>query len=718
MFAFDVSIPPAHWVGTEAEAIKWRDYFTYAAKKQGALGLDTETSGRDHNKDFVIVFSLSDGEYRICAPAKFLPLFKDALLENPTVNFDMSNVKFDMHMLANTGINIVKAGELRDTTVQSWLYNENNLGRHGLKDNVKDHLNRETPEFESVFGEVPAKKIDKITGQNTAKTTSDLIYEAFAPYFTPEKVPLLAEEYAKEEIKKRKKNKDHNIPPIEELIKEKLEFIQDRFVRAIDYSALDAYNSTMMRRHWDNLLEHQPFDLKTYFYRTEVPFTKVLYKMERRGITIDIGHLEEQEAPILKDMAVIEHEVAKIAGQPLNLKSNDDLADLFFGKLLKPIKKMTKGGASGIKKPSLDESVLQGWADEGDQVAKMMMKYRTMAKIHGTYIVGLRDRIDQHYRIHTSLNQHGTVTGRLSSKDPNLQNIPRASEDKFKIREAFVPGYRKVLVVADYAQLEMRLMAHFSGDEKMIKAIKDGVDLHCLTVAEMHGIPYDEVIAAVKAEKKSKRGELGRELTEREHELLFMRQAAKATGFGIIYGIGGNKLAQGLTDAAAEAAKSRGLTTYHVTTPEEGFALIDKWFSIFPGVRGYVEYIHSLLKSKGQVQTLVGRFRRFGDVRGMSFKDRGQAERQGVNSVIQGTASDLAKVAMILVEDDPVLNELGAELLLQIHDELILECPDNPDTIKKVKDRVQEIMEAPFQTPLKVPIPAEAGFGYSWATAK
>ncbi len=705
MFGFDVSIPPANWVGTEEEAIKWRDYFMYAAKKEGALGLDTETTGRDTGKDLVIVWSMSDGKYRICAPAKFLPIFQKDLLENPDVNFDLSNANFDGHMLANTGIQIHKAGELRDTTVQSWLLNENNQGRHGLKETTKEHLGRETPHFEDVFGKIPPKRVDKHTGQLLSKTVSDLIYEAFSPYFwTPEKVEALADEYAREEWKKK-----DGETALQQLLEQKREFIKDRFQKAIDYSALDAYNSTMLRRHFDKKLREQKFDLCEYYYRVEVPFTKVLWKMERRGITVDLGHLKEQETPIKAAMIRIEKELWKAAGQPINLDSPKDIGDFFYNKLQKPVKKLTKGGTSGVKKPSTDVEVLEGWAEEGDPYAKMMLEYRSIAKIEGTYIVGLRDRIDQHYRIHTCLNQHGTVTGRLSSTNPNLQNIPRSSEDDFQIREAFVPGFKKVLIVADYAQLEMRLMAHFSGDEKMINAIRNGIDLHCLTVSEMHGIPYDECIGAVKAEKLHKKGKLGRELSEREVELLFLRQCAKATGFGIIYGIAGKRLAAGLT------ASSKGK---RVITEEEGYVLIEKWFNVFPGVRNYIQHIHEVLKKEGQVQTLAGRFRRFGDVKGMSYKDRGQAERQGVNSIIQGTAADLAKVAMILAENDPVLIALGAELLLQVHDELIWECPDDPDTIAKVKARVIEIMENPFATPLQVPIPAEVNHGYSWASAK
>lgn len=299
---------------------------------------------------------------------------------------------------------------------------------------------------------------------------------------------------------------------------------------------------------------------------------------------------------------------------------------------------------------------------------------------------------------------HGFINH--NSSEPNLQNIPRPSEDRFRIRDAFLPGPDMILVVADYEQLEMRLMAHFSGDEKMIGAIKDNVDLHCLTVAEMYGIPYDDVMAAKKADKDTKSGKRSAPLTDREIELLFYRQAAKATGFGIIYGIGGAHLAANLTQELKR-----------LVTEQEGFDLIKKWFGVFPGVKKFIDNGKMELWRVGYIETIVGRFRRFGDLNGMSKRDSAQAERQAGNARVQGTASDVAKWAMLLVEHDPLLNSLGYRLLLQIHDELMGECPIA--NVKPVKERVKYLMEHPFgDLQLAVPLPVEVGSGYTWASAK
>lgn len=666
MRAFDLSIPIGHYVESEAEAVKWIDRFLITHKANDGLGLDSETTGLRIHKDIVLVWSLSDGVDRICLDSRMIPLFREPILENPEINFDLTRAKFDAHMFANTGVDITKAGRWRDTTVQSWLLNENNQGRHGLKECIKDHFHRETPTFESVFGKIPHKRKGQVQ-----LTSGELIRRAFAD---PEKRE-----------------------------------------QAADYASLDAYNSTTLRKYFDDLLKQQVMydgmSLYEFFHMVEVPFTKVLYNCERRGIIIDKGMLDEMQPSMKASLDKIEKAFAQAAGRIINLRSPPQMQYFFFELLKKTPTKYTDGGASGNKSPSTDAEVLEEWAGDGDVYALQAISHRGIAKIHDTYVVSLPEWLDTHFRIHTSLNQTGTVTGRLSSSEPNLQNIPRPGEDKFKIRDAFLPGDGMILMVADYAQLEMRLMAHFSGDEKMIDAILKGVDLHCLTVAEVYGFPYDDVMAAVKAEKAFKKGK-GPALTEHQEMLILMRQAAKATGFGIIYGIGGAHLAANLTRDLSTPEKP----AYY--SPEQGVDLVKKWKRVFPGVDRFIESTKQWIWAYGYVQTILGRFRRFGDLRGMKKQDASQCERQGVNSIIQGTASDIAKMAMICADNDPELAAVRARLLLQIHDELIWELPDNDEAKNRAKARATQIMEHPFVSELKVPLPVEIGFGYSWATAK
>jgi DNA polymerase I-like protein with 3'-5' exonuclease and polymerase domains len=907
MFAFDMSIPGGRWVETEHEARQWIDYYLHSHRKNGGLGIDSETTGLDKIRDSVIIWSLSDGETRICLDRKFIPLFKKPILENPEINFDLTNAKFDMHMFANSGAELVNAGELRDTVVMSWLKNENNQGRHGLKECTVDYFGRVTPTFEQTFGKIPAKRVDKVTGRILSKTVGQLIREALAD--------------------------------------------ADKCISAVDYASLDAYNSTQLRHCFDELLAGENIgwgSLKDYYYNFEVPFTKVLWKMERRGITVDKGYLMSQQGPMEARMEQMKADFNRHNGEMMNLNSPMHVRKFFFDKLKKDVIKETKGGKGGVRQPSTDAEVLDVWAGQGDPWAQLLLDYRAVAKIYGTYITGLQEWIDSSYRIHTSLNQSGTVTGRLSSNDPNLQNLPRADEDEFKIREAFIGGERKRLLVCvapntrilktdltwsraddikvgdwvigfdekltdckfqsskvldvehqrrsccrivtdrgtvtsslehmwvvrpargdkasqrrwvatqdlepgdrisffvnpwdvdnsreagylagffdgegwlssragtngrtgtivgfaqnrgptrdhvlamltergyevgetragtscykhwlrngdtlrflgsvrprrllakadeiwegrrtwgrnnrpatilsvekigvqpvvairtsthtfiaegmlshncDYEQLEMRLMAHFSCDEKMIEAIKQGKDLHCFTTAEMEGIPYDDVLKAKKKEKKDQ--------TEHDKELLLKRQNNKSTGFGIIYGIGGPKLAAKLTRE-----------TKHLVTNEEGARLINKWLDVFPGVRSYIENTKARMRELGYVQVVTGRKRRFGDIMRMSNKDAAQAERQGVNAIIQGTAAECAKCAMIQVEGDSELKRLGVEMLLQVHDELVLEVPDDPEICEAATKRVKQIMEHPLNYEFYVPLPASGGVAESWAAAK
>lgn len=684
MHAFDMSIPVGHWVDTEAEASEWLKYFIKSSKTSGSLGIDTETTGLDILRDRVVVWSLSDGIQRICMPEKFLQMYKEPLLENPSVNYDGTRIKFDAHMIANMGVDLSKAGSWCDTIPQSWLKNENNIGGHGLKECILEYFNRVTPSFTETFGKVPPKKKDKLTGRVISRTVGDLIKEAFAggqPHHTPE-------EYEMAELKK---------------------------IQAADYASLDAYNSKVLRHHLDSILEKIPCKgstLKDYYHAVESPYTKVLWKMERCGITVDGGYLKTRQVPMKKEMTDIEaafaNEATRLSGSPrmINLNSPKDVGYFFYGLLGKPVEKLTDGGASGVKNPSTDATVLDGWAGQGDPWAQKMGRHRVISKAYNTYVVGLQQWIDYQSKIHTTLNQTGAVTGRLSSTDPNLMNIPRPGEDEYKLREGFIPSDGYVLLVADYEQVEMRLMADASGDEKMINAINSGIDIHCLTVSEMNGIPYDEVMDAKKAEGLVKKGLLDK-LTHRQEELLLYRQGAKATGFGIIYGIGGKLLAANLTK-----------DTGRLHTEQDGNNLIDKWFGVFPGVRIYIEKQKGMIWQNGYITTILGRYRRFGDFKGMSRRDRGQAERQGVNAGVQGSAADITKLAMIEIDRDPILKAHGYRMLLQVHDEIVGECFDNPESIKICKQRKKELMEESLGFSLSVKIPASVGSGYDWATAK
>lgn len=651
-------IPPCEWIDTEAQLVEATNYLS----TKWAVAFDTETTGINVGRDTPILFSISDGVRRFGGYFEWChhPLLKDGILENPHIATIGTAIKFDTHMAANRGVDL--KGELYDTLVLDWLYDENRWN-HDLKSTARDHCGIKMKSFRETFPMFP-------------------------------------------------KRKNHPIDTAGDAIKRKMS-TPEGAAEAKEYAGLDAYASYKVfdflkaQLMQDTLGEG--YSCWDYYMQWELPFTRVLYNMERRGFTIATGHLKGQIAPIVRDMERIKGEIAKLAGHPINPNSTPQLRTLFFDTLgYKPIK-YTKGGKSGVKAPSTDAEVLSKWADDGDVFANKILDYRGLSKTKGTYLEGPLALVDENLKLHTGLKQHGTVTGRLSSSEPNLQNIPRAGTDKYGIRDAFIAAPGRILLIMDYAQLEMRLMAHFSQDPKMIQAIRDGLDLHCYTVSLMYGVEYDEVAAAKKADNP----------TEWQITLIGYRQGAKATGFGLIYGIGAHRLAAGLTkDLGREV------------DVHEAKKMIRGYFDIFQGAERFIKDTHTACRNVEFVQTLLGRKRRLPSINasGGSGDDAdvnatgiaAQARRQSVNSIIQGTAADIAKSAMIRCEYDHELRELGADMLLQVHDELIFEIDDDIDVINLVKKRVKHIMENPFgeEFELSVPLPVDGGVGYTWAEAK
>jgi DNA polymerase-1 len=657
-------IPPCEWIDTEAKAIEAGAYLVNTERKEVAF--DTETTGLHYTRDFPLMFSLSDGVRRFAGLWGDIGehqgfgnhyAIADWLLRNPEVLIIGTNIKFDMHMSANRGV--ILQGPLQCTLVLDWLYDENRWN-HDLKNTAREHCGIKMRDFKEVF---PMRKATKNRPKDTA---GEAIMRKLS---TPE-----------------------------------------GFAEAREYAGLDAYASFKVRdflvaRLVEDFIRPR-YSYWQYYQDWEMDFTRVLWNMERRGFLLATGHLRSQLGPMTEEIEGLKQKLAQHVGHPVNPNSNPQLQRLFYEELGRTPTKYTKGGKSGVKKPSTDAEVLEAWKDEGCTVSKMILDCRSMVKSRGTYVEGPLELVDDNLRIHTQLKQHGTVTGRLASKEPNLMNLPRVASDKYRIREAFVSPPGKILFVSDYEQLEMRIMAHFSQDARMLGAIRDGLDLHCFTVSLMYGVDYDEIIEAKKAKKA------GLPLTDRQKTLMDWRQAAKAVGFGLIYGIGPVTLSLNLSSDIGRTV-----------TLQEAQKMIRKYFDIFQGVQAFIKATHRNCKRTEFVRTLIGRKRRLPMINskgGDSEKGiAAMAKRQAVNSIIQGSAADIAKAAMIRCEFDQELRTLEAELLLQIHDELIFELPENIDTMNLVQKRVGTIMEEPFPGyPLSVPIPTEGNFGYTWADAK
>jgi DNA polymerase-1 len=467
-----------------------------------------------------------------------------------------------------------------------------------------------------------------------------------------------------------------------------------------DYASYDAYATlrlydVLKERLSEEEIDGPEYTMWDYFLDTESLVTEVLWRMERRGMLIDQGALGEVLPLLTKSIAEIHAELNQEFGTFLNVNSPKQLAGFFFGEESTRKYKMVKATKKGGSVPSTDAEVMERLAvEQRDPVARDIIKFRKVGKIKSTYVEPMT-KLTKHYgddRIHPSFNQYGARTGRFSTQTPNSQNMPRPDGDVYGIRKMFVPPPGRLLIVSDYEQLEMRIMAHFSQDNKMVSAIREGMDLHCYTVSVMNNVPYDEVFAA----KKSK------EPTEEQKELLRMRQHAKVIGFGLLYGAGASRTAAELDITKAEAEEK-----------------INAYFRAFPGVAAYIDYTHERCREIGFVTTLLGRRRRLPQINNKIFMLRSAAEREAVNSVIQGTAADITKAAMINIEFDDWLQDHGIRLLNQIHDELVMEVP--AENAELVLPRITAHMERPFdpnEDPLIVPTPVDAKIVQRWADAK
>ena len=398
----------------------------------------------------------------------------------------------------------------------------------------------------------------------------------------------------------------------------------------------------------------------------ELPVREVLFKMERNGVLIDSGKLSRQSHELGLRLNEIEQQAYELAEQPFNLASPKQLGEILFGKLGLPVKKKTATGA-----PSTDEEVLQELALDYP-LPKLLLEHRGMAKLKSTYTDKLPLMVNAKTgRVHTSYSQAVAVTGRLSSSDPNLQNIPVRTPEGRRIREAFIAPQGSRIISADYSQIELRIMAHLSGDEGLLKAFAAGEDIHRATAAEVFSVALD----AVSSEQ---------------------RRYAKVINFGLIYGMSAFGLASqlGIENSAAKQ-------------------YIDLYFARYPGVKHYMDDTREQAKAQGFVETWFGRRLWLPEINGANGMRRQAAERAAINAPMQGTAADLIKLAMIAVQDWLEQEQLQTKLIMQVHDELVLEVPEAE--LALVKSKVRELMCNVAE--LKVPLEVGLGEGMNWDEA-
>jgi DNA polymerase I-like protein with 3'-5' exonuclease and polymerase domains len=775
---FSTIVPPAEYAGTDEEA---QDLLHLCLKKihhypDDYFGFDTETTGKklsrmgadgelevvkigkktplDWMSDTVTYWSLAffdpwEERYRRwCIPGEHFRYFSP-FLENPNAWLAIWNAKYDAHVSWNMGINIWNA-KIIDGFPLAGLHDENKIQRN-IKACAYDWCGLPMTKFKDLF-----------------------------PTHTEDGVKV--KEY----------ETDLRTLPLD---------------KVSDYASYDSFCHLFVvlwlrDRLREALIDNSGWSLWDYFIEMERKVTEVLWRMERRGILVDANLLRDQLPLIDKRIRELQWDINRVAKADISVTAPKQLAALFFGPPIPDkvpitlglnIVKMTDSG----KDPSTDKEVMELLELSGIELAKTVVKCKSLKKTRSTYLTSLIDLTDcfQDGRIHPNFNQYGARTGRFSTDTPNSQNFPRPDGDEWGIRRAFVspPGCK--LIVSDYEQLEMRIMAHMSGDKAMIKAIREGKDLHSFTVSRMiPGVTYEEVVAAKKVKDHSK-------LTDRQKWLLRLRQDMKAVGFGIFYGAGPQTIATQITileeevhrrikELAAEEAiateedisKGRTLSQrieraqkYNaVLTTEKAMVKvaresiaqdkIDAYFKTFPDVKIYMNQMPKECKiSKikdfngqsryrpknapgtdkydwdmglwwnqkrpltrtghlrpfGHVKTFCGRYRRLEDIDHKNYRFNSEARRQSVNVTIQGSASDIIKAAMLRIERDRRLNELQVEMVNQIHDELVLECPD--ENVEEAMPIVEECMIHPFspgREALCIPLPVDIKAVDCWANAK
>ena len=507
------------------------------------------------------------------------------------------NIKYDMHVFANAGIEV--RGYAHDTMLESYVLEAHKP--HGLESLAARHLNRHGLSYEDLCG----KGV-------------------------------------------------HQIP-----------FGQVDIEKAARYSGEDSEMCLHVHRHLWPAIEAEP-GLRIVYEKLEMPTVGVLARMERSGVLIDSALLSTQSRELAERMLAIEAQAYELAGQPFNLGSPKQIGEILFGKLGLPVGRKTASGA-----PSTDEAELEKLAADFPLPARLL-EHRSLAKLKGTYTDKLPLMVNPATgRVHTNYAQAVAVTGRLSSNDPNLQNIPIRTPEGRRVREAFIAPPGHFIVSADYSQIELRIMAHISGDEGLLRAFAEGIDVHRATASEVFGA----AVAEVSSEQ---------------------RRYAKVINFGLIYGMGAFGLASNL------GIEQKAARDY-----------IDRYFARYPGVKRYMDETRRQAAERGYVETVFGRRLYLPEIQGGNGPRRAGAERQAINAPMQGTAADLIKLAMISVQHALEDGRRATKMVMQVHDELVLEVPDAE--LEWARAELPRLMAG--VATLKVPLLAEVGVGRNWDEA-
>ena len=672
------------------------------------FAFDTETNTLrvfGPNKDFSCVcITISWGEYDNYyipmghrryedfdrnLPAKKVRKYLGPIFERPDIRLIGQNIKFDLHVLARIGIHPTTT-DIWDTMILSWLCDENTP--NGLKENSAMKLGLDQTHFSEVTDTVPNEVKKEFGLKANNKATYDLV------------------------------------------------LIDDGAPYALD----DSYLTWELYLGYINLVDQEK--MTKIYLRSYQPFLQCLFKMEERGVTVDTNRLAEMSVEIDKDMEDLEYRMFELAGVEFNPNSSQHLAELFFG-YIKPDPVDKKGNPKRDNKGNLvkakvnwniveasfnfrvsnttDAGAPSTSADtfwyisqmtfknkhkqRGVEVAKLLTEYKKLSKLRSAFIDGLKTQVYDDGKAHPSFNIIGTDSGRISCSEPNLQQLPKADEeDKYQIRSLFIGSVdpvtkkRKKIIACDFSNLEMRVLAHFSEDKNLLEMFASGADTHGSTAVNMFNLDCDA--------------------SEVKKKYPHLRQAAKVINFLLMYGGGAQRLYDQLKsdhDSPIDLGSPEYLKLYKCKNGLDVAQIyIDKYFSTYSGVAHFIRDQKKFAKRNGYVQTLLRRKRRLPDINSSNMKMKSYAERLAVNSTIQGSAADITSSAQNRVDADPWFLEHRCLMIIQVHDELVFECPE--EYVEEAIPRIQYLMAHPFgdNVSLNLELRADADSGDSYQEAK
>ena len=653
-------LPPATVVDSHEKATAVLEYLM---NRGGRIAIDTETTGLDLMRDRILYWSMATENQRYFLEYEYLYRF-DPLFQRTDIKWYLANAKYDMHLLANAAVTL--AGEMRDIVVMDAMMDDTRP--HGLKDQAKLAYEVSWGDFKDLF--LDPDRVAKTLGLDKES------FKLFKAMGGQAKLPFVYERR----------------PEI-----------------VIDYASCDAFFTYMLGERLEAQLAATPLPtdivpgLKTsldYFDVIEAPLTKSLWRMERRGFPVDTDYVKKVDQPMRDGMARLEREISDIVGKGFNPRSNDEVGDFLFNSYkVKAITYTDKGA------PSVNEADLKRIAERMSsdptcvpvRFIKALLEHKKLTKLHGTYVKSMGKHIGPDGRAHTRLNQTGARTSRLSSSDPNMQNIP-ARRDPYKLRGMFVSSPGMSLVDLDYPQIEFRVAAVLAQAPAMMEAIRQGWDIHTANATSAYNIPYDDIVAA-RAKKDAREA-----LNDYEKKCCEARDGAKAIGLGTMYGEGAGKIAMTLG-----------------VSKEKAQADIDKFFRANPELAALISNSHNFAHEFGYTYTMLGRMRQLHrincGIRGIEAEER----RQAFNTLIQGSSAEMMKLAILRIDNDPRLRELGSHLILTVHDELISEAPDA--VCKDVREIKRELMGDPYRwgpidLTYPVPIDPDGSIAKRWSEAK